>query len=56
MSPELQRAQDMLVAMQAQRDQAMNGLVHAQAEIAALRREVARLTPPETAPQPEPRP
>ena len=51
MNPESQRAQDMLAAMQAQRDNALNAMVIAQAEIAALRREVARLTPSETAPR-----
>jgi hypothetical protein len=45
MNPDLQRANDMLAAMQMQRDQALNAVVHAQAELAALRREVARLTP-----------
>ncbi len=40
MNPELQRAQDMLTAMQAQRDNALNAVVMAQAEIAALRREI----------------
>ena len=49
MNSESQRNEDMLIAMQAQRDQAMNGLVYAQAEIMALRREIAalnaRLTP-----------
>jgi predicted nucleic acid-binding Zn-ribbon protein len=41
MSAELQKANDMLAAIQSQRDQAMNGLVLAQAEIAALRRQIA---------------
>lgn len=43
MSNELQRAQDMMTAMQSQRDQALNSLVVAQAELAALRREVEAL-------------
>lgn len=41
MNSETQRANDMLAAIQAQRDQAMNGLVAAQAEIMALRRQLA---------------
>lgn len=36
-----QRANDMLAAMQAQRDQALNANVFAQAEFAALRRTLA---------------
>jgi hypothetical protein len=36
-----QRISDMLAAMQAQRDSALNAIVVAQAEIAALRRELA---------------
>lgn len=43
MSPELQRAQDMLAAIQAQRDNALNAMVLAQAEIAGLRREIEAL-------------
>lgn len=43
MNPELQRAQDMLSAMQQQRDYALNAMVHAQAELAAQGREVAAL-------------
>lgn len=43
MTPELQRAQDMLAAMQAQRDNALNAMVMAQAELAARDRELARL-------------
>lgn len=35
MTADLQRAQDLLTAMQAQRDQALNAVVHAQAELAA---------------------
>jgi hypothetical protein len=38
---EIQRAQDMLNAMQGQRDTALNAIVHAQAEIAALNRALA---------------
>jgi len=41
MNPELQYAQDLLAAMQAQRDLAMNGLVYAQAEIMGLKRQLA---------------
>lgn len=48
MTPESQRFEDMLVAMQAQRDQAMNALVYSQAEIMALRREVAALNTTKT--------
>lgn len=40
---ELQRAQDMMTAMQSQRDQALNSLVVAQAELAGLRRDVETL-------------
>lgn len=43
MNPELQRAQDMLAAMQMQRDNALNAMVMAQAEIAARDREIATL-------------
>jgi len=43
MNPELQRAQDMLAAMQAQRDNALNAMVMAQAELAMLRRRVSEL-------------
>lgn len=38
-----QRAQDMLAAMQRQRDNALNAMVHAEAEIASLNRQVAGL-------------
>ena len=41
MQPELQKLQDMLAAMQSQRDQALNAVVITQAEIAALRRTLA---------------
>jgi cell division protein FtsB len=41
MNADLQRLQDMLAAMQSQRDQALNAHVVQQAEIAALRRTVA---------------
>lgn len=41
MTTELQRAQDLLNAITAQRDQAMNAMVHAQAEIAARDRLLA---------------
>jgi hypothetical protein len=41
MNPEMQKANDMLAAMQMQRDNALNAMVHAQAELAALRRELA---------------
>lgn len=40
MNKELERAQDMLTAMQEQRDNALNAMVHAQAAIAGLRREL----------------
>lgn len=43
MNTELQRAQDMLAVMQAQRDNALNANVLAQAEIAGLRRQLAGL-------------
>lgn len=43
MSPELQRAQDMLGAMQQQRDQALNANVLAHAQILSLQRDVAAL-------------
>ena len=43
MNAELQRAQDMLIAMQAQRDNALNAMVLAQAEIMNLKREIAAL-------------
>jgi len=46
MNPELQRAQDMLSAMQAQRDNALNAVVMAQAEIVALRRQLAAIEKP----------
>lgn len=42
-SPDIQHAQDMLTAMQAQRDTAINANVHAQAQIFALQREVGKL-------------
>lgn len=41
MNPELQRANDMLAILQTQRDQALNTLVAAQAEIMSLRRQLA---------------
>lgn len=41
MTPDLQKLQDMLGAMQQQRDQALNSVVLAYAEIAALKRTVA---------------
>jgi conjugal transfer/entry exclusion protein len=41
MNEETQRANDMLLALQAQRDQALNALVAAQAEIMSLRRQLA---------------
>jgi hypothetical protein len=41
MNTDLQRAQDMLNAMQQQRDQALNAMVNASAEVASLRRELA---------------
>ena len=40
-SQDTQRLQDMLAAMQSQRDQALNAVVITQAEIAALRRTLA---------------
>lgn len=40
---DLQRAQDMLGAIQHQRDQALNANVMASAEIAELRRQIAAL-------------
>ncbi len=43
MIQDAQSAQDLFVALQAQRDQAMNGLAYAQVEIMALKREVARM-------------
>lgn len=43
MNSDLQRAQDLLTAMQTQRDQALNANVHAQAEISRLARQVADL-------------
>jgi len=43
MNAELQRAQDMLGAMQHQRDQALNANVFANAQILELQREVAAL-------------
>lgn len=43
MNPELERAQDMLSAMQMQRDNALNAMVHAQAALAAKDREIAAL-------------
>lgn len=41
MNREIQKANDMLAAMQAQRDQAMNAVVMEHAESAALRRALA---------------
>jgi hypothetical protein len=41
MNPDLQRAQDMMAAMQAQRDAALNACVQMQAEIANLQRQLA---------------
>jgi predicted nucleic acid-binding Zn-ribbon protein len=41
MSKELQRAQDMLTAIQGQRDNALNAMVIAQAEIAEARRTIS---------------
>jgi hypothetical protein len=41
MNPEIQRLQDVLGAMQAQRDQALNAHVISQAENAALKRTLA---------------
>ena len=41
MNPELQKANDMLMVMQVQRDQALNSLVIVQSELMALRRENA---------------
>ena len=43
MNAELQRALDMLAAMQMQRDNALNNMVHAQAELASRDREIASL-------------
>jgi hypothetical protein len=43
MNPEIQRAQDMLDAMQGQRDNALNAMVLMQADVIALRREIAAL-------------
>jgi hypothetical protein len=43
MNAEFLRAQDMLTAMQQQRDSALNANVHALVEIAALRRKAADL-------------
>lgn len=43
MNPELQRAQDMLGAMQAQRDTALNANVHMQAELMAAQRRIGEL-------------
>ncbi len=40
MNQELQRAQDMLNAMQSQRDNALNSVVLAQADLAELRRQL----------------
>lgn len=41
MTSDLQKFNDMLAAMQAQRDQALNAVVMARAESAGLRRELA---------------
>jgi predicted nucleic acid-binding Zn-ribbon protein len=43
MNSEIQRAQDMLAAMQMQRDNALNAMVMAQAELASRDREIAAL-------------
>ena len=43
MNQDTQRANDMLAAMQMQRDNALNAMVHAQAELAARDREIAAL-------------
>jgi len=43
MQKDLQRAQDLLNAMQAQRDQALNASVMASADNAELRRQIAAL-------------
>ena len=40
MTPDLQKAQDMLTAAIQQRDGALNAVIMAQAEIAALKREI----------------
>lgn len=41
MTSDVQKAYDMLGAMQAQRDQALNAIVNIQADIIAMRRELA---------------
>ena len=45
-TPELQKAQDILSAVIAQRDQAMNGMVQLQAANTALTREIEELKNP----------
>jgi FtsZ-binding cell division protein ZapB len=45
LNADLQKAQDMLNAMQAQRDQALNGIVMLQAELADLRRKLNATEP-----------
>lgn len=43
MTTELQRAQDLLTAMQGQRDNALNANVHMQAELLAAQRRIGEL-------------